>query len=320
VLLRGIPRQAQSEAARRSIDKFYARHTPNPLSLLRFLFMKLHISLTCALVAFALPAVAATTPAQAPAKATAPAAPAPAPAPDEKTAPPTAEVVPAPPAAPEEPRVIEPAAVALIDKAVAGYTALKSMSFKFTAVDSEKGQTPHTASGTLSLRRPNLGRLVTDTPQGRMELVATPKTVYILSPSKVWQTLAAPADGVMGKLAGSIPSAASIFLASMIEGHNPAQDSEIKWQKVQLIPGPAGSNTNGVLLTAPSSPELTSLTFALYFDAKNSLLRRAEAKAEAPGHSFSNSTVFTELRGNPAFGPKEFVFTPPPGAKRMTGK
>jgi thiol-disulfide isomerase/thioredoxin len=251
----------------------------------------------------AVPAKAKTPPRPAPGK-TIPAKPAAAKTTPAKSAEPI--FVPAKPKAP----AFDPAAALFLDQSSQAYAALKGLSMRFTAHDSEGDKTTGT-SGLIAFARPDKVKLEFKVGGKEYLNVSSSEKIFTQSEPSTYYVNYAPDGNTLGTVLGRIPSALSLFLPALIAGNNPLGLEGIRWQAVRMLPD------NGISLSADLRPDLPPLVFRLYFDPTDKLLRRVEADmVNEAGKKSINITTLSDLQIGPPLT-TDFTFTPPAGAKEV---
>lgn len=214
---------------------------------------------------------------------------------------------------------IDPAATALLEQSVQAYSRLNSASMSFTASEQTeaKGEiTSESLSGTIAFVRPDKARL--EFREGKntsLFLINGTQFIEQTEPRQYREFKVEPSQTsnspYIESVLRSIPSGLSIFLPLLAADEWKQAPQQFTIQKMVLLPD------NGVKLTAKlSDSPLPPITFWLYFDPTDYLLRRVEAKLIFKGLMRHNITILNNIQVNPALSPDTFAFTPEPGAKR----
>lgn len=211
---------------------------------------------------------------------------------------------------------IDPTAAALLQKSAQAYARLGSASMSFSVLDKRLAQgktTTQRITGTIAFARPDKAKLqFNDGHQVTLVLSDGVRFVRQTQPREYQEFKIEPNTNAnyIESVLRNIPSGLGIFLHLMAADEWKYANRLFTNQKMTLLP------RNGVSLTAKlvgsSSPPIT---FSLYFDPINHLLRRVEAKGSAEGQTRHDITTLTRTRLNPKLLPSAFAFTPGPGAK-----
>lgn len=209
---------------------------------------------------------------------------------------------------------LDPAAIELLGKSAKAYTELNGLSMHFTAFD-QNGAQRDTVTGDIAFQRPNKARLqykingknvVFLSDGGKLIMQIRPEE-YLSKPVE-----APDSPASIAAVLQSVPSALGLVLPPLFSGETPLDVSEIQWQKAALLPD------NGVMLSANAGATNPPISFRLYFDPTDNLLRRVEAELTLRGKKNLNITTISNLQVNPTPSPEAFTFTPTAGAKLVS--
>lgn len=203
---------------------------------------------------------------------------------------------------------IDPAAAALLEESAKAYAALSGLSMHYTAFD-RKGDKESSLSGDIAFARPSKALVSIKGDKASTFNLTNGEKLYTQIDDTTVQGVAVDAESSLPRVLARIPSAASMPLPGLIAGQSPLSATYMNWQSVKTLPG------NGVSMTAmPGGP---ALTFNLYVDPIDKLLRRVEFSMVSKGQKNSNLTTFTSVKPNPQFEADEFNFKPAPGVKEV---
>ncbi|RYG55921.1 redoxin domain-containing protein, partial [bacterium] len=224
---------------------------------------------------------------------------------------PVAYAVPAPTTTSEPAeKSIDPAAAALLEESAKAYSVLKGLSMDYTSSE-EKGTKTTNLTGTISYSGPTKAKVVIKPPTDTESVFTMTNGVklYVQVDAKTVQ--GNPIQSAISRevVLSRIPTAASVPLPALIAGKSPLTLDYMKWQSVQPLPD------NGVRMVAlPGGP---ALTFDLYFDPTDKLLRRVEFSSNDNGKKRLNVTTLSNVQTNPQFALGTFTFTPGNGMKEV---
>jgi outer membrane lipoprotein-sorting protein/peroxiredoxin len=216
----------------------------------------------------------------------------------------TAESATVEPAAPSN----NPAAVALLEESAKAYAALSGLSMRYAIFD-QKGDKNSTLKGVIAFSRPNKALVEIKGEKDSTFNLTDGTKLYTQIDASTVQGVPVDSSTSLQRVLARIPSAASVPLPAFVAGETPLSMSYMKWENIQLLP------ENGVILTAqPGGP---TLTFKLYFDQTDKLLRRVEFSMVNKGQKVLNLTTLSEVKANPEFAADEFSFKAAPGVKEV---
>lgn len=201
------------------------------------------------------------------------------------------------------------AAVALLDKSARSYAKLRGLSMRFNEVSQRDGKTIQ-GSGLIQFARPAQAKIEFHSAARTLKVVSDGKKTRVSRDPKMYQTSDVGDETPLRSMIGRIPTGLGLPLAFLATGENPLTvDAPFSWEKVALLPN------NGVAMTARFGPTAPTLEFRLFFDPKDALLRRVEARQVYRGQQSRSVTTISNVKLNPRFAPSTFVWTPPQGAK-----
>ncbi|RYG75626.1 redoxin domain-containing protein [bacterium] len=200
-------------------------------------------------------------------------------------------------------------ASAILDQSAQAYAALNGLSMQYAAFDDNAGKTT-SSSGTIAFSRPGKARLDIKTGKSNFVVLSDGVKIYSQLQPDSYRVGYSPKASAIESVFENVPSALSLLLPFLAAGNNPLGMEGIKWQDVKLLP-------EGVSMSTKLGSKAPPLTFKLYFDPTDKLLRRAEAVMIVDGKKSVNLTTITNVRLNPEFSPTSFTFVPPAGAKEV---
>ncbi len=224
-----------------------------------------------------------------------------------------------PPAAP--PAKVDPAARAVLDQMAAAYQALQTYSAKIS-VESTTGAAVQKQTVRVSFLRPNRAKAtVADSTGPVAEVVSDGVSLYLLSPrDKQYLKQAAPSANVIP----AVLSQARGALLPTVAGSPRFLDRLFSQPGVTVTLGTpltvAGVSTDTVTTTLPSQGS-NQMQVIFSIATTDHLLRRVTETASftqaGKPHTFTHTETVIDQAPGTALTAKDFLFVPPPGAKKV---
>lgn len=209
---------------------------------------------------------------------------------------------------------IETAAVALLDKAVAAYEKLDSLSLEFSTAHARDGkaQPEKATSGSLIVQDDDKVRFEWNYDAGQSIFIANENLIH------VQRELTSYYEGRDEEehFVYTIISLLNEPLADLMTGDNTlAPESGFGWKSVEVVPD---KEFDCVRLSQKFAPT----TYRIYFDKTTHLVKRIETERgtieQLGDKPAPDLTALTLTNGNTKITPATFVYAPPAGAKRLT--
>ena len=208
---------------------------------------------------------------------------------------------------------IDPAAVALLDKAVAAYENLDFLSLEFSTVHARAGkaQPDRATSGRLLVQGDDKVRLEWNSAGAKSLFIANENLMNVQRDAQTYYEMRDEEEHFVY----TIISLLNEPLGDLMTGDNTlAPESGFGWKIVEIVPD---KEFDCVMLRQKFAP----ISYRIYFDKTTHLIRRVETEQEhirsIGDKSVPDLTTLTLTNGNAKITPATFVYTPPAGAKKI---
>ncbi|MBW3635564.1 MAG: TlpA family protein disulfide reductase [Armatimonadetes bacterium] len=225
---------------------------------------------------------------------------------------------------------IDPAAIALLDEAIAAYKTDNGLMMKFES-NFATTKRSRKSSGVLHWKAPNLLRVEESMGNSNRIMVSDGQAFFTSYNPQRFRRVSLekmPSDFVANMAGTASDASFGEILASLLSGKNSLLETRKatlgleggSYRAERLAPILLnGVSSEGLRLTSRldfgGKPMMIETT--AWFDAKTRLLRRVQSIVQLPTARSVSVTTISETDLNPAFAPATFVWSPLPGAKEL---